>query len=487
MGQPELESVFDPTGDGDLIGAEDADPLSALAASWLREHPRARAGLAVLAAVGTVAALAVAARVGIRAVQGPRPPPLAVTVAESRSEVAFWTPGPQGRPDGAPMLPVLVEARRTRADPDQVSLLDLTGPGLVTSPNASTGMASGLQPTVVFRSPAVNCDSFPAEPHPADYRLRVSVSSGSGTAEHTVPAGAGTGWLDTLQTGCAAWRARRDLTVTSVSAVVDPRLSRTTITLLVTNTGNQPALLGPVQSSTGVTVAPTEPLRIAPLSAGSAAFTLSLDTCDSVTRPVSGTAALTGTPRLTTEIGLAALAGPRLPRDLTGFAQSFDPYSEGLGPTGVVFGRDAAIGLTAALTEACGGIGPMATLLGPGSVSYRQAGGLLTIRLTVDVTPGRVRSLRLATARPEEVPDGFTPLWQDVGPLVPDRTGQVLVTLRYRVSGHSRTCLTTAGFLPTVTATLEVPVGGRVRQVRYTGLIDLAEDPEAIPQLCPSG
>jgi hypothetical protein len=382
-------------------------------------------------------------------------------------------------------------------------VLGLTGPGLAGPPSRSpdaaqgpvpgrlpdpsTGIPSGLGTSTVLRSPAVDCDALPAAPNPTDYRLRVAVRSGSRTAEHTVPATAGGSWLESLQTGCAAWRARRDLTVTSVAAVVDPYRSRTTVTLVVTNTGNQPALLGPVPSYTGVQAGPGGPLRIAPLSAGSAAFTLSLETCDAVTRPVNSPLAPTDPPRLTTEIGLAAIAGPRLPRDLTGFEQSSDPYTEGLGPTGVVFGQDAAAGLTAALAQACGGIGPMATLLGPGSVHYQQAGGLLTVRLTVDVTPGKVRSLRLSTAATEEVADGFAPLWQDVGPLLPDRTGQVQVTLRYRVPGHRRTCLSPGGFLPLVTATLDVPVGDQVRQVRQTGLIDLAEDPEAIRQLCPSG
>jgi hypothetical protein len=66
---------------------------------------------------------------------------------------------------------------------------------------------------------------------------------------------------------------------------------------------------------------------------------------------------------------------------------------------------------------------------------------------------------------------------------VPDRTGLVRTTLRYRVAGG---CLPFDGFLPGFRASLAVPNGDVVREVNYfDGMFAVEQLIELSAQLCP--
>jgi hypothetical protein len=341
VGQPELDGITGPDGHPEVIGAQFADPPAARARAWLRAHPRLRVGLVGLAAIAAAAALAVAVRAGARLVSGPRLPELSVTAFENRPEVTVWVTRADGRPEGPLMLPMLVTLRLVQPIDVQVSVLGIRGPGVVGADDEPAPIPTGMRQWTADLRAAVDCDRVPATPTATAYRLLLAVRAGSRTVERSTALGpAGREWITSVQDACASWQARRDLTVTAVAAVTDPTRTRTTLTVVVTNTGRQPALLGPVPVCCEVSVEPAAPLRVPALSAASAAFTVVLERCDTVTRPVGGAAPLTTDPRLSSEIGLAALAGPRLPSDLTGFVE-LDPTIDGFGPTGVVFGREA--------------------------------------------------------------------------------------------------------------------------------------------------
>ena len=381
------------------------------------------------------------------------------------------------------MLPMLVTLRLVQPIDVQVSVLGISGPGVVGADSEPTLIPTGMRQWTADLRAAVDCSLVPATATAAAYRLRLAVRAGSRTVERSTALGsAGSGWITSVQDACASWQARRDLTVTAVAAVADPTRTRTTLTLVVTNTGRQPALLGPVPVCCEVSAELAAPLRVPALSAASAAFTVVLERCDTVTRPVGGAAPLTTDPRLSSEIGLAALAGPRLPSDLTGFVE-LDPTIDGFGPTGVVFGREAAVDLDDALHQACGGIGPITTLTSFDGARFDRRTGLLTVPVEIHVTPGRVRSLRFKAPGPEGDRE-IQPRWT-TGALAPDRTGQVRAVLHYRVPGG---CLPADGLLAGPQVILAVPEGARVREVNFGGHTFAVEQfAELQSQLCPPG
>jgi hypothetical protein len=275
--------------------------------------------------------------------------------------------------------------------------------------------------------------------------------------------------------------------VTAVSARVDPTRSRLTVTTTVQNAGRHPAMLGSTPTACClVSIESGVALRVPPGDSAGTDWTLSLETCDGVAAATTGAAPVAVDPLLSTEIGLAALAGPGLPTSLDGFQPSSGLFVEQMSPTGVVLARDAGAALSDALRRACGGLSQPVMLLAPYSVRVDRAASRVDMEALLDVSPGLVRSVRLETNADSSLADQYRPLWSRIGPLTPDRTGQVKVRLSYQLTGASSVCLPNGGVLPPITFVLEVPEGGTVRTVLYSGMPSLTDDPGAVPRFCPS-
>jgi hypothetical protein len=319
----------------------------------------------------------------------------------------------------------------------------------------------------------------------SDFGLRVRTTQDTGTTTAVVPAGAiGRRWLALLRTGCAAWYARRDLTVTAVRAHVHPIDPQVDLTLTVRNDGSRTATLSRA-AGPRIRLLGDLPAQLPPDSTRTLRLTAVMDGCESIARPLDdGTTPLALDPTLTTVVNLAALAGPAGP---TSSASPDSTQDEGLGPVGIVLDRDPGRTLITALNQACAFMGPISPLIKPDAVTYDRASGVLTVPMLIDVEPGRVRYASLA---PEQVtgdqPQAYTPIWPVFPHLVPDRTGQLHVVLRFRTP-RTGTCPAFGNLIPGFVATLHVPVRGGERVLTYAGQVDVTADRQALALICPPG
>lgn len=494
VGVPELESVTGPAGRVEVIGdpmADDGPPAGERAAAWLRDrarrHPRVTAAVAALALVAALVPGGVAAR---RWLEGPQlPAGLQVSLDPGiEGDTPLWGTEVDGRPGGPPVLASTVGLLVPAGNRDGLVVTGLSGPGVVRDDGGPTSLAAGITVLRATVRPVLDCDRLPAAVTPAAYRVGLRVDSGGRQVARSVPVPESSGWVAAAQQACRTWRARRDLTVTALSADVDPTASRLTVTLTVRNTGRHPALFAPLPGACcGGSVGSRTVLTVPAGGAGTAGWPVRLDTCDSVSAgPGDGTPVIVD-PVLSTQLGLAGLAGPDLPADLTGFVPPSGPAVEQVSPIGVPLDREAAATLVDGLRRACGRLSSPALLIAPRSVRLSRPAGRVTVDAVLDVTPGRVARVTLTTDPDGPISEEYRPLWTSIGPLVPDRTGQVAVRLTYRVTGSTRGCLPYGGVLPPMTFTLEVPEGDRVRAVRYSGMSTLTQDYTVIPRLCPGG
>lgn len=491
VGQPELESVTGPDGRAEVIGdagPDDGPPAGERAAAWLRDrarrHPRVTAGVTVLAVTAAMVPVGVAVRDRL---DGPEPPAgMRLTLSPAVEDDA-WPLGADLRPNRPPVLRARVGVRLPSATGLGLVVTGLTGPGVTQDRAVPERLPAGATGMSVPVSPVLDCDRLPEPSNDPGYRVSVLLTSGGRQVTRSLPVDSRR-WAATAQQLCRTWRARRDLTVTALSARVDPVESRLTVTATVRNTGRHPAMVAPAPDSCcGHTV---ESGGVLPVPAGGSAaadWTVSLSTCDAVAEPIGGAAPLSVDRLVTDEVGLAGLAGPDLPPDLSGSQPPDASFAAQLVPPGIVMDRDAGAALTAALVQACGGLSQPVLLVGPGSVRLSRPAGRVTVDAVLDVSPGKVRSVTLTTDPDVPLAEEYPALWTSIGPLTPDRTGQVPVRLSYEVTGSARGCLPYGGVLPPLTITLEVPEGGRVRTVRYTEMPVLAADPEVEDRLCPGG
>jgi hypothetical protein len=133
-------------------------------------------------------------------------------------------------------------------------------------------------------------------------------------------------------------------------------------------------------------------------------------------------------------IGLAATA---VPPTASGAGPSPAPsdtgpdvlWGEGVGPSGVLFEPSARAAMAPALAHLCAGLGAVVTRVD--DVTVDRSRRTATLTLTVDVTPGLVRELRI---RPdsEGAPGALTPAWSTPIRVAPDRTGAAVVMLPFR-------------------------------------------------------
>jgi hypothetical protein len=472
--RPDAEVISD--GRGEALGAE----------MWTRLRARPRLLAAVLTAV-------VVAVVGGAVVSAPKwlpdlPTPRVTFIADDLPvDVDPWQADADGRPAGPVVLPIAVSSRRADREPVDVHLLGLSGPGV----SGSDSPPFPLRPGVAVQSRlrvVLDCEAvLAAGPAPGSLGLLIRISSDGRHRDVVLPAPAGSdSWTSAAHLACASWAARRDLTVTAVTARVHPTLTNVALTVTVADTGDRPAVLvGAVPVRDEVRLTGALPVRVPPGGSVTIERTAVLDLCDSATTVPDGavpdgpgTAA--GTAATTALINLSALSGESEPVGV-------EPWfggGEGRGPTGVVLAPAARAALTSAFRQACGGVGPLVTLLSPDGLRYDRGRRELTVPLVVDVTPGKVRSLDLQpTIQPGE-PDAFAPLWTTGPGLVPDATGQVRLTVRYRAPSTG-SCPARGAHLPGVVADLHVAAVGGERVVRLSGLVDLASEPRAVALLCP--
>jgi len=123
-------------------------------------------------------------------------------------------------------------------------------------------------------------------------------------------------------------------------------------------------------------------------------------------------------------------------------------------------------------------------LIASGGVRVNASTRVVTIRLLLDMAPGKVADLHLESDPYTPDPAVFAPLWTRSASLVPDYSGQAAVTLAYRAPAAG--CGPTSGaWLPGITAVAHVPGPAGMRTLRYSLAVDLWEDPQAIALLCP--
>ncbi|HEX2809372.1 MAG TPA: hypothetical protein VHN80_24685, partial [Kineosporiaceae bacterium] len=186
-----------------------------------------------------------------------------------------------------------------------------------------------------------------------------------------------------------------------------------------------------------------------------------------------------GSPTTSNRINLVTTSGPA-PEQRPWFAGA----GEGTEPTGIVLAAPAGKALGAALSEACGDVGPVMSLVPPGGVRYDAATRDLAVTALVDVTPGKVSALSLqpdATQHRDRLT--ATPAWTTTPRSRPDAAGQVRITVHYRAPAAGP-CQSVGATLLAAVATMRVPGATGERVVRYSLFLDMARDTQAVSRLC---
>ncbi len=471
--------VTEPEGRADLLVHGEEGPRFAGLATWVRGHPRGMVGLGLLVVCGLVLAAVWYIRSGptlptLVAASPPRDPAADLAVGP-------WTPGPDGRPTGPPQVTMEAQLSFQHVPAVGVEVLGMDGTGLRGSASSIRWVRPDQSTVTVQLRAVVDCAVVPLPVRPGSYQLRLRVVDGSRAAEDAVPADRlGQEWGRAVDLACGSWLARSALTVTAVSGTADPLLPRANLTLSLTNRADSPATvvgLEPYASSISSSIIPAGPLRLPPRGSRQVHVEVDLARCDAVPSPADASPAGTA-PLDTGVLGLAATLGavPATP--------SAQPWFDGLGPTGVLFTTSAAGELLDLLQRACGDVTAVVPLIAPGGVRVDAATRVMTVRLLLDMAPGKVTDLRLVSDPYTPDPAVFTPLWTRTASLVPDYSGQAAVTLAYRAPAGS--CgLTSGAWLPGVTAVANVPGPAGMRTLRYSLAVDLWEDPQAIALLCP--
>lgn len=462
-----------------LVHGEDEDLAGP--ATWLRGHPRWAVGLGLLGVVGVV----LAAGWYVRA--GPRLPTL-VTASQPPGAVADlavgpWTSGADGRPTGPPQVTMEAQVLFEHVPPTGSEVLGMDGPGLLRS-TSSIRRVEPTQPQVTLRlNASLDCSAVPLPVRPGSYRLRMRVVDGSRTTEGTLAADQlGQDWASAVDQACGSWLVRRDLLVTAVTGTTDPVRPRASVTLAITNLARFPATLvdeEPRPNIISVSRTPAGPLRLPPGGTTQVRTEVDLARCDAVPSPVD-TSIPGASPVDTGVLGVAATFGTVPP------AATAQPWFDGTGPTGMLFTQAAGDTLLALLQQACGDVNAVVPLIAPGGVHVDPDTKVMTVKLLLDMAPGKVTDLQLVSD--PYLPDqaSFTPLWVRTSSLVPDSSGQASVTLAYRAPAGG--CGPASGaWLPGVTAVAHVPGPAGVRTLSYSLAVDLWENPQAIEQLCPGG
>lgn len=389
-----------------------------------------------------------------------------------------WPVGQDGRPAGNVRLEGRVSLTfhpPTRATRTQV--LGLAGPGALRPIEPAISVPTGTTSVSADLSVEVNCARLSTPVRRDSYGLLVRAVEGDRTRDGVLPLnGDAPGWSAAVQHACAAWRARRDVTVTAIETTVDPVRPSVLADLTLANAGDQVVIARPAAAAT-FPVTPLTPLPAIPAH-GRAAVRLRVDVADcglatddlawaEPEDPADTAAAL--------RLGLAITqqAPGQSPPDP---GRSVQPEAPEAAYTLPVLAPTVLATLVAALHTACGGLSPVVAIVPPGGVHYQAAGGRLTVRTQLYLSPGRVQSVHLVP-QPGTAGFDFTPTWGPNDWLSPDRSGLLTLTLTYGAA---------AGQCPREPAVppLHLDVRTGPRTLSFDGIaLDLFEDPAEPPVL----
>jgi hypothetical protein len=484
----------------EILGQGRGDPAGTRLSDWFQRHRRVTAALvavAMLVAGGVVTALA------IHDLRGPALPPLTVKENPGTVPTVSWLPLPGQRP-GPVRLFGIVRVRRDpvrgpsvgqdgaspagqdggpggQGDDGVLTLVGLSGPGVVRTDLRPIETLLTRQVDATFEA-AIDCRRVPAAASDSGdgFRVRIRFRSAAGrVAEEDVPTDPSDGrWGSAVRTACGSWFARHDLTVTAVSASVLTSSPRIDARVTVSNSGDRPATLTAVTNpGAAIRLEGDLPASIPAHASRTIPLTVALDRCDPVPDPRDVGASDALAQQLTTVVNLVARAGAPEP-----VATPFVGVDGAdVGTAGIVMADEPKEVLAAAMSQACGGMGPIVPFVKADSVRYDPRTRVMTIPLLIDLDRGKARSVRLRSQRLVAPWDmEFRALWDKTPDLVPDRTGQVGVTLRYRAPKRG-SCPSEGVFVPGFDATVRAADG---RIVMYTGTIELGTDPHAIQILC---
>ena len=442
-----------------------------------RWDPRkARALLAVVAVIGAV-------WVGYR-LTGPRIPTVEFSAAipipsGTTAGQPPWQAAPDGRPAGKVHILVSTEISASGQPDERVTVVGVAGPGIVNDSSPSIALsATHLTPAVL--SADLDCARIRFPVRAADYQIRMQVTAGSRSATGTVPGGAlSSRWAAISQALCGSWLARRNLTIVAASATVDTSQPIADLTLTIANEGSVAAYLRADWNSGSMVATPRSAAEttLAPATASTLHLHVAIGDCDLV----PPAPALTAGQLMTSDdyLGVVALAGSRPGPPATDNALGVD----GQAPTGIIMTPTAMTAIFEALRSACGGLDQFVTLISSHGIVLDRVHRLLTARINIDGTPGKIHDIELFSDPAAPDPNAFTPLWSTTPPLVPDTNGQLTVTFRYRVPTASA-CPFRGAWIPGFTMIVEVEVAGRLKTLHYTQSIDPSQDEDAIRVLC---
>jgi hypothetical protein len=466
---------------------------------WTARHRRAvRFGSAAL----TLGLLAVLLVVVVRSVAGPPLPRLVAAQVQRPPDgvdTATWQARPDGRP-GAPVIALSAQVVLADIPAGGAVLLGVTGPGIDAPPGrpvAPTAVDPGHPAATLTLTTGLRCPSvtFPLEPSAFGLQVRARDAAGR-TSTGTLPAGPLAAPLARLvQRTCGSWLARQDLTVVAARVEPGPPVQPwVRLDLTIRNRGTHPGRLTGTLGDAGFDVRLADPatggtatgpagsagsagldqLRLPAGSDTQVPLRLEARTCDAVTSNLAAAELQPGSVSTTDELQLAADMAPADPGDRTLL------YGEAFGPTGVLIEPAAASAITSALTRLCAGMTPVVTLVD--HITVVPARREVTLAVTVDLTPGRVRSVTVLPGPADEA-QLFVPLWTARTGLVPDPSGQVALELTYRAPPGA-SCPYIGYAVPSFTVIAEVPVTGGVRTLTFTGEGIAQENPDAISLLC---
>jgi hypothetical protein len=452
---------MDPSPSAEVLGQEPVGSLAGRGFAWSRAHP-------VLLFLLVVGVVAVAGVVLAGQLRDPQLPTLSVRDGGARSTARVWPVGGDERPSGPVVLAVTATIAASKTGS---RLLGISGPGVRKTGDLPVDLSSGPAQTVPLQA-VVDCDSVPERIPAGAYGLRVQIRSGARSRTGVVDAGAaGERWRMTIESACAAWSARRNLTASALTARVSPTGPRVALALTLTNSGARPATVTAAHFAPAIGLTGDFPIVVRPHASVKAAVGVAVRRCNDVGDPQSVNFPLSQFFVVTSMINLAGTTGPATPDDGSG-------TDDGLGSTGIVLDSDSGRTLALALVAACGQLPPPAITPASAAVRYDAGSRLLSVPVTVRTAPGRVRSLRLA-AEPVNAQDGgYVPIANAGQELVPDRKGQATTILRFRapVAGS---CRAGGSVLPGVLLSLDVVGLGERRTVVYSEQLDLAPDSHA--------
>ena len=439
-------------------------------------------GLVLLAGAGAAAAITYVRN-------APRLPTLSVEAdpratadaANPGSGVGPWTPGPDGRPVAGVhlVLNAILTVPTPQARHGRVTVLGLTGPGVRAGAPGPIPMTVG-QPTRVVLSADVDCTQVDLPVAASAYGLQVREDEGSRSIEGLLPLGTQSAeWDSKLDLACGSWLARRDLTVTAISAVPDPLQPATDLRLTITNAAKQSAYLvqgdfyGAIYTVTGPAIdkihVPGGGQAVVPLH-------LALDSCHG--SPNGPTVEVQGVHTTVDDFGFYASIGR--PALSTNDPVGSDPaiLFDGYGPTGLVMNQQAETDLTTALRSACGGLDLVVTRPATRGRAIDPATHVMTLRVGIQITSGTALDLRLVSDSFEgAAPTDYVPLWTTSPKLVPDSRGLAVFVLRYRVPTGANACANGGQSIPGFTVFAHVAAPGGVKTVRYQEYLPQPQDP----------